>query len=188
MMTNWKSDGAVPDAPSSTGRRLLFRELPYLAVLALSIFGAAYTSFSGTPLRGYWIALGPIIGLVCILSQWRAAGNQKGRLRLIWTQILHWGAVLGAIELLSIADVSDMMSADASALSTLTILALGTFTAGIHISSWHVALVGIVLALTVPGIAWLEESALLMLLIAIAVVGLIAPFVIRRLHKNQDDS
>lgn len=185
-MTNWNADDAVADAAPSFGRRLIFRELPYLAVLALSIFGAAYTSFSGTPLRGYWIALGPIIGLMCILSQWRAAGDRKGRLRLIWTQVLHWAAVLGAIELLSIADVSDMMSADATALSTLTILALGTFTAGIHIASWHVALVGIVLALTVPGIAWLEESALLMLLGAVAVVGLVAPFVIHKMRRKQD--
>ena len=53
--------------PRLFGRRLIFRELPYVAVLALSIFGAAYTSFSGTPMREYWIALGPIIGLVCIL-------------------------------------------------------------------------------------------------------------------------
>ena len=185
-MTNWNADDAVADAAPSFGRRLIFRELPYLAVLALSIFGAAYTSFSGTPLREFWIALGPIIGLVCVLSRWRAAGDQKGRVRLIWTQILHWAAVLAAIELLTIADVSHMMSADATALSTLTILALGTFTAGIHIASWHIALVGVVLALTVPGIAWLEESALLILLGAIAVAGLVAPFVIHRLHKNQE--
>jgi hypothetical protein len=41
----------------------------------------------------------------------------------------------------------------------LTVLALGTFTAGIHIASWCICLVGVVLALGVPAIAWLEQSA-----------------------------
>jgi hypothetical protein len=45
-------------------------------------------------------------------------------------------------------------------------LALGTFTAGVHVLSWQVCLLGVVMALAVPAIAWIEESALIFVLIA----------------------
>jgi hypothetical protein len=79
-----------------------------------------------------------------------------------------------------IVDVSRMMNADASALAALTVLALGTFTAGVHIAAWRICLVGAVLALGVPAIAWLEQSALLLLLVAVVVLAAIAPFFWRR--------
>ena len=81
------------------------------------------------------------------------------------------------MHLMFIAAVSRMMNADASGLAALTVLALGTFTAGVHIRAWRICLVGMVLALGVPAIAWLEQSALLLSLLAVALVALIAPFV-----------
>ena len=33
---------------------VVLRNLPYLAVLALAIFGVAYSNFSGHPINGYW--------------------------------------------------------------------------------------------------------------------------------------
>src|SRR5262249_25649500 len=158
-------------------RAFLVREWPYLLVLVLAVFGVAYTSFSKTPITTYWIVLAPFIGLICVVTRWRDAVNREQRLHLIWTQALHWGgAVLVAMHLMFVADVSRMMNADASALATLTVLALGTFTAGVHIAAWRICVVGVVLALGVPAIAWLEQSALLLLLIAIVVVAVIAPF------------
>ena len=80
------------------------------------------------------------------------------------------------MHLMFVADVGRMMNADASALAALTVLALGTFTAGVHIAAWRICLVGIVLAIGVPAIAWLEQSALLLLLIALVLVAVSAPF------------
>jgi hypothetical protein len=168
---------SLPDAPRFTLRAFLFREWPYLLMLALAVFGVAYSSVSQTAVRGYWIALGPFIGLVCILTGWPDAGSGEARFRLVWTQALHWCAVLLAIELMFVGNVDRMMNADASALSALTLLALGTFTAGVHIGAWRVCLVGIVLALGVPGIAWLEKSALLILLVVVALVAIAVPIV-----------
>jgi Flp pilus assembly protein TadB len=51
-------------------------------------------------------------------------------------------------------------------------LALGTFTAGVHIPSWQVCLLGLVMALGVPAIAWIEQSALIVMLIVLTVVGI----------------
>jgi hypothetical protein len=69
-----------------------------------------------------------------------------------------------------------MMNADASALGALTVLALGTFTAGVHIAAWRICLVGLVLGLGVPAIAWLEQSALLLLLVAVVLAAAAVPF------------
>src|SRR5215510_6758842 len=107
------------------------------------------------------------------------------RLHLIWTQALHRGAVLVAMHLMFVVDVSRMMNADARALAALTVLALGTFTAGVHIAAWRICLVGAVLALGVPAIAWLEQSALLLLLAAVVVLAAIAPFFWRRKRSAQ---
>ncbi len=153
----------------------LKREWPYLAMLLLSLFGVAYTSITRTPMTMFWLGLTPFIGIVCVVSRWPALKNRDERLNLVWTQGLHWAAVLAAMELLYIADVGQMMGTDSRALYVLTVLALGTFTAGVHIAAWRICLVGIILALGVPAIAWLEQSALLIALAVIIVVGIGAP-------------
>ena len=46
--------------------RFWLKELPYTAVLALTILGVAYTSMSQQPLVGYWVFLAVATGLVCV--------------------------------------------------------------------------------------------------------------------------
>jgi hypothetical protein len=53
----------------------------------------------------------------------------------------------------------------------LLLLALATFISGIHLLSWQICVLGVLMALGVPGIAWLENSALLLAFGAFAVVG-----------------
>jgi hypothetical protein len=48
---------------------------------------------------------------------------------------------------------------------------LATFTAGVHVLSWQVSVLGLIMALGIPAIAWIENSALLVVLIAVAVAG-----------------
>jgi hypothetical protein len=175
-MTDPKLDDPPSDASRFNPRALLAREWPYLLVLVLALFGVAYTSFSQTPMTIYWIVLAPFIGVICVITRWRDVEGREQRLRLVWTQVLHWGAVLLAMHLMFVADVSRMMNADASALAALTVLALGTFTAGVHIAAWRICLVGIILAVGVPAIAWLEQSALLLLLAGVVLAAVIAPF------------
>jgi hypothetical protein len=61
-------------------------------------------------------------------------------------------------------DVQKMLNADATGLAILLLLALGTFVAGIHIPALEVCILGFVMALFVPAIAWIEEAALIVLL------------------------
>src|SRR5215472_4667062 len=94
-------------------RQFLLREWSYLLILALALFGIAFTSFSKTPTMIYWMVLAPFIGIICVCSRWKTAENRDQRLRLVWTQALHWSAVLVAMRLMFIADVERMSNADA---------------------------------------------------------------------------
>jgi hypothetical protein len=147
------------------------RELPFTLVLILTVAGVAYTSFSKAPIVGYWEILTPIIALVCVGAGWQEAGDKNGRLRLIVTQALHWLAFLLVMNLMLLGSVQRVFTAQTTALAIFTLLALGTFTAGVHVLSWQVCLLGVIMALGIPAIAWIENSALLVVLIVAAVVA-----------------
>jgi hypothetical protein len=171
-MVDYELD-ADPKASRFSLRAILIRDWPYLVMLALAIFGVAYASIAPQAMTNYWTVLGPVFGIICVATQWRAVEGPEGHWHLIWTQALHWTAVILAIYLVLLVNVKRMMNADANALMILVLLALGTFTAGIrHAAGWRICLVGVVLGLGVPAIAWLEQSTLFILLIGSVLVAI----------------
>jgi hypothetical protein len=166
--------GVPQVAPRAKAAHMSFwiRELPFTIVLILTIAGVAYTSFSKTPIVTYWEILAPIIALVCVGAGWQEAGDKAGRLRLIVTQALHWFAFLLVMNMLLLSSVQRIFTAQTTALAIFTLLALGTFTAGVQVLSWQVCLLGLIMALGIPAIAWIENSALLVVLIVGAVIGI----------------
>lgn len=160
-------------------RALLLREWPYLAMLILTLFGVAYTSVARQSMTTYWIVLVPCFGAISIAAHWSEVEGREEHWRLIRSQVLHWFAVILAMKLVFVADVRQIMNSDASALMALTVLALGAFTAGVHVASWRICLVGTILGLSVPAIAWLEESTLLLLLGLIVLIAIGALFFLR---------
>jgi len=167
-----------PHAPYHHLLRVSFwiRELPFALVLILTTIGVAYTSFSKQPITGYWEVLAPLIALVCVGAGWENADDKAKKFRLIVTQALHWIAFIVVMNLLLLASVQKSFNASATGLAIFTLLALGTFTAGVHVLSWQVCLLGLVMALGIPAIAWIENSALLLVLVAGAVVAIVAVF------------
>jgi hypothetical protein len=150
--------------------RFLLRELPYLVVLAMTMIGVAYTSASRQPLVIYWEVLALTVGAVCVVTGWRATQGSDARIRVLWTQALHWGAFLGAMNIVLLPGVQRVLTSSATGLTLLMLLALGTFVAGIHLSV-RICLLGLTMALSVPAIAWLKQSALFLLLAVIAIVA-----------------
>jgi len=148
------------------------RELPFAAVLILTMIGVAYTTFSKQPITGYWEILAPLIALVCVATGWPSALDSRARMRLIITQVLHWFAFLLVMNMLLLASVQRIFTASATGLAIFTLLALGTFTAGVHVLAWQVCLLGLIMALGIPAIAWVENSALIVLLIAGVIIGI----------------
>jgi hypothetical protein len=71
--------------------------------------------------------------------------------------------------------VQRMLTGPATGLALLLLLALGTFLAGLHIS-FELCFLGVTMALAVPAIAWLKQSALFLVLAGAAVIGLAITF------------
>jgi hypothetical protein len=175
-----------PNAPYHHLLRVSFwiRELPFALVLILTTIGVAYTSFSKQPITGYWEILAPLIALVCVGAGWENADDNSKRLRLIATQALHWIAFIVVMNMMLLASVQRDFSASATGLAIFTLLALGTFTAGVHVLSWQVCLLGLIMALGIPAIAWIENSALLLVLVVGVIAGIVAVFW-WRFHENR---
>jgi hypothetical protein len=152
------------------------RDLSLGAVLVLTVIGVAYTSYSRRPIVVYWDFLAPLIGLVCVAAGWHKASARDARLHLIRTQALHWIAFIVVMNVLLLASVQRILGVAADGLAMLTLLALGTFTAGVHINSLRICLLGLLMVLGVPAIAWVEESAAVLVLIAALALAICAVF------------
>jgi hypothetical protein len=152
----------------------LVRELPYAAMLAFALGGLVLTSFRGAGTYYYWMALAPAYALIAIASGWPQLDTGAARLQLVVTQVLHWIAILAAMWLMFLPQVRGIENDNATSLSLLILLALGTFLAGVHARVWRICIVGAFLAVAVPAVAWIQESAVLLLVVvALAmIVGL----------------
>ena len=172
-------EGAEASRPAG-GATFLYRQLPYIVVLALAIAGVAYTNISHQPLVGYWEFLTFAMAAMCVITEWGKVDDRHARGQLIWKQALHWGAVLVAMNIMLLAGVQQLMPAPATGLVLLMLLALGAFLAGLNLSSLPICFLGVAMALAVPAIAWLKQFALFLLLGAVLLVGLGLAFWPRR--------
>ena len=161
---------------SEQNKHWLLRELPYVAMLALAVGGIVLSGFRGLTTYYYWMALAPIYGLACILSGWRVTEKTADHVRLIVTQALHWLAFLVAMSLMFMPEVRGVVNDNATSLALLILLALGTFVAGVHARVWRICLVGVFLALAVPAVAWVQDSAMFLLVACVMIVVVAAVF------------
>jgi hypothetical protein len=162
-------DSAVDNGPNVS---FWIRELPFVFVLIVTFFGVAYTSLLKQPIMIYWELLAPVIGAVCIIAGWPKANGKNARIKLIIAQALHWTAFVLVMNMIALPSVEAILNANATGLAVLMLLALGTFTAGVHTLSWRICLLGIIMAFCVPAAAWIEASALIVALISMAVLGI----------------
>ena len=166
------SPEATNPPAASGGVSFLYRQLPYLIVLVLAIVGVAYTNMSHEPLVGYWEFLTLAMGAVCVVTEWPKADDRQARVRRIIRQVLHWGAILVAMNIILLSGVQQLLPSPATGLVLLMLLALGTFLAGLNLSSLQICFLGIAMAVAVPAIAWFKQTALFLLLGAVLLIGL----------------
>jgi hypothetical protein len=161
--------GLQPEA-SGTRRgfaRWLLADSPYILMLVLPLAGVTFR----LPV-GYWVSLIPIFGAICIVAGWSRVDSRDARLRLIVMQTLNWAAFLLATYLVFSSAVQGLLNPVASSLMMLTLLALGTFVAGIQALVWRLCVAGGTLFLAVPAVGWLKQSAALLLLATLVVIAL----------------
>jgi hypothetical protein len=179
-----QNEGAASSSTYSATSDFLWRQLPYVVALVLAIAGVAYTNVSHQPLVGYWEFLALAIAVVCIVTKWPELDSRQAQFRLIWTQALHWIAVLVTMNIMLVSGVQQLLPTPATSLVLLTLLALGTFLAGLSLVSLRLCFLGVAMIVAVPAISWLKQSILFFLLAAVLVVGLGLTFWLRGDHRR----
>lgn len=155
------ADPTSSPLPRPKPHHALLAELPLLLMLVLVFIGVAITSVAPTFTIFYWQAVTLLFAIICIYHEWPRQPDQATHWRLAAIQIAHWGAIFLAMRLLLMQSVRQMLNTDAVGLGVLALLALGTLLAGVHAVSWQIIAVGLLLALGIPAIAWLEQATLL---------------------------
>jgi hypothetical protein len=150
--------------------KVLKLDLPYIVMLLAAFVGIGMATFTGqlTPL--YWEILAPLYGVICVYMGWRQVEGRDARIKLVWTQAAHWLTVLLAMYVIYLPRVRDVMNDNAAGITLMTILAMATVLAGIHTQAWQICGVGVVLAIGVPMVAWIQQSALMMTVSVIVLV------------------
>ena len=172
----------MPAPPAPAQQRgvagALLDQAPYIAMLAASFVGVAYAGLSAAPSPLYWKIVTPVFGLLCIAAGWAGAPARGGRMRLVWTQALHWAGFLLAMLVLFRPEVQSALQGRGAEIGLLMLLAIGTFVAGVHAGSWRIMAVGAVLGAAVPLLALVQQSALLILATAVLAGAAGAVFVL----------
>jgi cation transport ATPase len=150
----------------SVVRNWLVQDSPYIAMLLLALFGVTF-HMPAT----FWVILTPVFAIICITTGWRHFEREQDRLQLAYTQALSWFALIFTIYVLYNNVVQGVLNSSATSLAMMTLLALGTFVAGLQSRVWRICAVGGLLLLAVPAMGWLEQSALLIAIIIIAVIA-----------------
>ncbi|MEZ5584178.1 MAG: hypothetical protein R3F37_16800 [Candidatus Competibacteraceae bacterium] len=174
-MSSADSTSSVAPAGTQPGfiGRFLRREFPYIILIVLALIGIAYTDIAPTRAGLYWQELALVYGVLAVVTDWsQATARVGGRVRLIWTQILHWGAFFVTMRLVFLPVMQENLNSDVTGLVLLFLLTLSTFLAGIYINL-RLCVVAVFLGAGAVSIALLDQASLLMtLLAALAVVGL----------------
>lgn len=175
-----RNEAKETPSPRSGMGRFLWQQLPYVVALVLAIAGVGYTNVSHQPLVGYWEFLALAIGVVCVVTKWPTTEGKEAQLRLMWTQALHWIAVLVTMNIMLASGVQQLLPTPATGLVLLTLLALGTFLAGVSLLSLQISFLGLAMGVAVPAISWLKQSVFFFMLGAALLIGLAITFWLRQ--------
>ncbi len=148
-------------------RHWLLEDSPYIVMLLLALAGVTFRLTVG-----YWIMLAPVFGVICIIAGWNHVENQKDHIRLIAGQALNWAALVLAVYVLHDSGVAGELNANAIALAMMTLLALGTFVAGVQAWVWRISAIGIALLIAVPVIGWADQSAMILGFAALVLIAI----------------
>jgi hypothetical protein len=165
------ADSGTPAPDPSPGWRATFwtwalHDSPYIAMLVLALIGVTFRLPAS-----YWVILTPIFGVICVVAGWRHFDNSHDRLQMVYMQAVSWFALIFAIYVLYADVVQGVLNTSATSLATMTLLALGTLHAGLQGRVWRICAVGAMLLLAVPAMGWLEQSALLLVVATLTVIG-----------------
>lgn len=181
---------AIPDSPPPpVGRRFAswrptFDLIAAAIMLILAFIGTAASDVTSAS-QVYWSFLAITFGLLCIGLDWVHELPGTPWFQPAARTALHWFGVLMAIELVyGFIDAGRLTNAD-TGLMNGTIVALGTFTSGVHVN-WRLAVIGIALGLGTAVVAYVEQYLWILFGLALLVIAIL--YVVSRVRRSPQDA
>lgn len=115
-------------------RAVLLRRLLIVGALGMMVMlGLFLSNYSSDRARDYWVAMFPLFGVSCLVHDLAAGRAHVIPLwRILLRQALHWLGPIIAVQILFLQYTRGQMSTDAVALTTILMLAVTCFLAGVH--------------------------------------------------------
>ena len=171
---------AAPE-PRSAG---IWRRLGiYIFMVVWAVGGLAYTDLYPARSAPFWQLTTVLFAMIAIIHVFRT--EAMGRTTLALKQLAHWGAFLAVMVLLHSHFVTDLVTGDDLGIVTLNLLALAVFIDGLYVN-WRFCVVGLVLAIGVVLVAWLDDASLGMFLVGLILVALGALYVMRHFQAKRE--
>jgi hypothetical protein len=161
--------------PPAPARGVRLEEIILVLLVLLSGIGVIVNDYAEPPTAfRLWLWMTPLFGVVSTVAAWSRAqrrGEPVGA--IVPTQVVHWLGVVGAVLLIYVLQAYGRMTSEAAGSAVLVVLALATFLAGVY-TDWRLSVLGIVLGITVVGVAYVERVALVIVpILLIAIIGLV---------------
>jgi len=140
-------------------------------MLVLSLVGLGITQAAAAGAWEFWLIAVLVfcgIGLFHTSRRARRAGSPVRPMML--KQLLHWGGLLVALKVLILLERTDTISRDSASDSSLILLALTCYLAGLHFDGMFLIL-GMVLAVMVVALGTAQQYAFLLWVIVIPVAA-----------------
>lgn len=161
-------------------------QAPYIIMLLLVFTGMVMTSLTPGLSAVYWQITAVVFAGICIVSDWGEHAYKGEKISMAIRQGLHWLVIVIAMRTLFYHDLLSSMTPMALGLAVLGLLAIGTLLAGIHLMSWQIGLVGVLLAIAIPGAFWLERVSLLLTAAAVTAGGIAAVYYWQKRKVSRD--
>ena len=142
----------------------------FAALILLTLFGVALTNMSPTDAHIYWLAMTLVFAIGAITTGWQRAAEKGEKKQLVTSQLIHWGSTLIAVIVIYTFLHTGQIQNETVSLMILLVLALSSFLDGFHVG-WHFSVIGILLAISVVTISYIDEFLWVIIFVAAILVA-----------------
>jgi len=158
-------------ASDAVKKQYHLRTWVFCAMLVLALVGMALTMSLDHGGWEFWVFLLAFYGGVSVFWAWQRA-KQKGEpvWKMVRAQVFHWSSVLLIYAILLMFERTEIINRQAASNVALLVLALACLLAGVHFE-WTFLLVGIVLAIMVVAIGYLEQYVVWIIMLPVIIAA-----------------
>lgn len=143
----------------------------FCGMLVLALVGMGLTMSREDGGWEFWIFLLTFYGGVSIFWAWQGAkAKQEPVWAMVRTQVFHWTSVFVIFVILVLFERTEIINRAAAANVALLVLSLACLLAGVHFE-WTFLLVGIVLAIMVVALGFLEQYMVWIIMVPVIIAA-----------------